>query len=337
MAERWLDPDDEIRLDAVERTLGADNRFTEAAINFAINQQMSLLTADALADWQSGLGWSPDQRVAVLNPGNIPFVELQDLVAVLLSGRSWAGTVSSRSPALLPAFVSDLLETSGEIPADIMDWEDAVAGADLLIASGSDSTMDIIREAAGEEGIPDSRCWIRGHRFSVAVLNGQESQDDLVDLAEDALLHEGLGCRNVSIVFAPDGMRIDPVLDAMAAFRGMFEAPDRTVGQLKMQQALLQAVGQPHAWAEGHQFLISRGEAESQGPAHIRWVPYTNRSEAESWIRGHSHEIQGVFSTMNLSSLPVTVEPLGHAQRPSLTWCPDGRSHVDFLGHKDNP
>ena len=333
VAERWLDPDDEIRQDALERTLEADYRFTEASVNFAINQQMSLLTPEALAAWQSTLGWTPGERVAVLNPGNIPFVELQDLVAVLLSGRTWAGTVSSRSPALLPAFASDLLEVLPETPADIVDWEDAIAGADLLIASGSNETMDIVRVAASEEGIPQSRCWVRGHRFSVAVLNGQESQDDLVDLAEDALLHEGLGCRNVSIVFAPESMRIDPVLDAMAAFRGMFEAHERTVGQLKMQQALLQAVGQPHAWADGHQFLISRGEAEAQGPAHIRWVPYGRREEAESWILAHAQELQGVFSTMNLASLPVTVEPLGNAQRPGLTWCPDGRSHVDFLGH----
>lgn len=337
VAARWLDPEDGIRQDAVERTLEADNRFTEAAISFAINQQMSLLTSEALTAWQDRLGWTPGQRVAVLNPGNIPFVELQDLVAVLLSGRAWAGTVSSRSPALLPAFVSDLLEASPDIEADILDWEDALAGADLVMASGSDETMSVIRAAAVEEGIAHEHCWYRGHRFSVAVLNGQESQDDLVDLAEDALLHEGLGCRNVSVVFAPESMRIDPVLDAMAAFRGMFEAHDRTVGQLKMQQALLQAVGTPHAWAEGHQFLISRGEAEPQGPAHIRWVPYSERGEAESWIKEHAGVIQGVFSKMNLTSLPVTVEPLGMAQRPGLTWCPDGRCHVDFLGHKGTP
>ena len=337
VAARWLDPDDDIRQDAIERTLDADNRFTEAAVNFAVNQQMSLLTPEALTAWQANLGWSPGQRVAVLNPGNIPFVELQDLVAVLLSGRTWVGTVSSRSPALLPAFVSDLLEVDSSIPADLAAWEDALGGADRLIASGSDATMDAIREAADEEGLSADRCWFRGHRISVAVLNGQEAQDDLVDLAEDALLHEGLGCRNVSIVFAPASMPIDPVLDAMATFRGLFEAHERTVGQLKMQQALLQAVGVPHAWAEGHQFLISRGEADPQGPAHIRWVPYAHREEAEAWIAGHHTSIQGVFSTMKLASASVPVEPLGFAQRPSLTWCPDGRSHVDFLGHKDLP
>ena len=336
-AGKWLDPEYPVREDAIERSLEADNRFTEAAVNFAVNQQMSLLTEGALTAWQQDLGWKAQEQVAVLNPGNIPFVEIQDLVAVLLSGRSYRGTVSSKSPALLPAFVSDLLELADWLPADLMDWEEAIGGADRVIASGSDETMDVIRKTAEEEGLSPEQCWLRGHRFSVAVLNGQESQDDLVDLAEDALLHEGAGCRNVQIVFAPESMDIDSVLDAMATFRGMFEAHERTSGRLKMQQALLEAVGHPHAWADGHHFLISRGEAEAQGMAHIRWVPYTDRSEADNWIRRHADSLQAVFSLMQLPGLGVERYPLGTAQRPALDWAPDGKTHVQVLGHKDMP
>jgi len=333
IAERWLDPEYGVREDAVERTLEADNRFTEAAIAFAINQQMALLTSEALRSWQDDLRRSETGRktVAVLNPGNIPFVELQDLAAVLLAGHDYVGTVSSRSPALLPAFVSDLLEEDPSLPADLTDWEDALARADAVIASGSDETMRSIQSAAREEGIPEHACWLRGHRYSVAVLSGHESEDDLVDLAEDALLHEGQGCRSVSLVFAPESMDIDPVLDAFAHFRGMFEAHDRTVGPLKMQQALLKAIDTPHAWADGHQFLISRGAPETQGACHVRWVPYAHRREAEEWIVAHTEEIQAIFSAVALHIDSLAPQPLGTAQRPSLTWCPDGRCHAQFF------
>ncbi|MDE2995449.1 MAG: hypothetical protein OXT73_01720 [Bacteroidota bacterium] len=335
VARQWLDPDYGVREDAIERSLEADNRFTEAALNFAINQQMALLTSEALQAWQTELGWQPNESVAVLNPGNIPFVELQDLVAVLLSGRRYFGTVSSKSPALLPAFASDMLSLVPDLPLDLVDFEEAVGSADRVWASGSDETMDWVREQAAEYGIEEERCWLRGHRFSVSVLNGQESSEDLVDLAEDVLLHEGLGCRNVSIIFAPESLSIDPVLEAMATFRGMFEAHERTAGQLKMQQALLQAVDVPHAWADGHQFLISRGEAEVQAPGHVRWVPYTDRSQAETWISAQASTIQAVFSIMRELKVPCPVEHLGQAQRPSLTWAPDGRSHSSVLGHND--
>jgi len=335
VAAKWMDPEYPVREDAVERTLNAENRFTEAALAFAINQQMALLTEEPLSAWQSVLapGGSPSdiETISVLNPGNIPFVELQDLVAVLLAGHRYVGTVSSKSPALLPAFVSDVLDEEERVEADLTDWEDALAQAERVIASGSDETMAQVKERALNEGLNLSSCWFRGHRYSVAVLSGSESEQDLVDLAEDVLLHEGQGCRNVGLVFAPSSMGIDPVLDAFAHFRGMFVAHERTIGPLKMQQALLKAVDVPHAWAEGHEFLISRGAAEPQGACHLRWVPYHDRADAEEWIRAKASSIQGVFTNVAVDLPTAWVSPLGNAQRPPLDWAPDRCSHAEFF------
>lgn len=335
VAEKWTDPAYPVREDAVERTLAADNRFTEAALAFAINQQMALLTREALSNWQRALAPKgvPEEvkTISVLNPGNIPFVELQDLIAVLLAGHRYVGTVSSKSPALLPAFVSDVLDEEESVEADLTDWEDALAQADQLIASGSDETVAIIHERALKEGLDPGASWFRGHRYSVAILGGSESEQDLVDLAEDVLLHEGQGCRNVGLVFAPKSMSIDPVLDAFAHFRGMFVAHERTIGPLKMQQALLKAVDIPHAWAEGHEFLISRGAPEPQGPCHLRWVPYETRAEAEAWIRAEASSIQSTFTNLAADLTPDWLSPLGSAQRPPLDWSPDRRSHADFF------
>ena len=333
VGEAWLDTDYPVREDAVERTLSADNRFTEAAIAFAVNQQMSLLSKEALLSWQSALGWNESETIGVLNPGNIPFVELQDFLAVILSGRTYVGTVSSKSPALFPAFLADLLEECPAIAADLTDLDDVIESCDRLIAAGSDETMAQVRSMLEREGKEVSESWFRGHRFSVAVLHGRESEDDLVGLAEDALLHEALGCRNVSIIFAPASMPIDPVLDALAAFRGLFEAHDSTKGTLNMQQAFLGALKVPHAFADDHQFLLSRGEAETQQPGHLRWVPIGHQREAEAWIAEHSQSIQSVFSNVQVSSSGLPVGPLGTAQRPPLDWSPDGRSHIQFFRH----
>lgn len=52
----WCDPEHLARISAVEQTLEAPNRFTEPAIAFAINQQMDLVTPEALAAWLDGHG-----------------------------------------------------------------------------------------------------------------------------------------------------------------------------------------------------------------------------------------------------------------------------------------
>ncbi len=333
-AQRWSDYDYPVRQDAVNRSLEADNRFTEAAVTFAVNQQMALLTEEALRSWQEQLGWDEKRTVGVLNPGNIPFVELQDFVGVVLSGASYIGSVSSKSPALFPAFLSDVIEIYPDLRADISDWEDVVESCDILIASGSDDTMLKVSEMADEASIVSEARWIRGHRFSVSVLGGRESKDDLVSLAEDALLHEGLGCRNTALIFAPAAMEIDPVLDCFATFRGTFAAHPATTGSLKMQQAFLKAVSTPHAFADDLQFLISRGEAEPQQPGHLRWVPYENLEEVTDWLNDHTSEIQCVFTSRKLQNIIAGAEIIGSAQRPTLTWAPDQMTHTAFFKHQ---
>lgn len=342
-ATMWSDPDHPTRAEAVEETLAMDNTFTEEAIAFAVNQQMSLLTPKALEAWHRKLGGEGgaggDARarrvIGVLNAGNIPFVEIQDLVAVLLAGFAWRGTVSSRSLALLPRFLDDLRE-SGPIDAEIASLSDVLDTAWALIASGSDDTLTEVRTRASAAGIPDARQWMRGHRYSIAILDGGEDEEERLDLAEDALLHEGLGCRNAALIFAPATLVPDDVLDAFATFRGTFPAHSSTSGSLKMQQAFLEALGTPHAWADGLAFLISKGDAEPQQPGHIRWVAYDSPAEVMEWVKTHQNELQTVFARKDRldrwrERLGRDVEQLGTAQRPALDWQPDGRSHAEFF------
>ncbi|HAY36336.1 MAG: hypothetical protein P8H65_07840 [Rhodothermales bacterium] len=327
----WSDPEIPSRSVATMRTLAADNRFTEEAIAFAVNQQLSLLNESRLEKWANEFESTGMKSIGVLNPGNIPFVELQDLVATLISGHRYLGSISSKTPFLLQAFLDDLLVEARGLPAALLEADQVIASCDRLIASGSDSVMQHVLSKAEEAELPRDACWLRGHRYSVAVLDGRERNEALLDLAEDALLHEGMGCRSVALVFAPKGMDIDPVLDAFATYRGLFPAHSSTRGALKMQRAFLKAVSTPHAFADDDQFLISRGEAEAQLPGHVRWVEYESLVAVESWLDESKDHIQCVFSDGSLRQEHDAWQALGTAQRPALDWEPDGRSHASFL------
>lgn len=330
VARRWSDPEHPARAGAALKTLETNALFTEEAVAFAINQQMSLLTGDALESWQKRLFRMGDVRsIAVLNPGNIPMVGLQDFLAILLSGHSYIGVLSSKCPFLLPAFAGELEEVVPDLSIQFRALVYAVSEADALIASGTDETMEKVASLALEAGIPERNQWIRQSRFSVAVLDGKESEAERESLAEDVLLHEGMGCRNVAIVFAPEKCQPDPYLESFAAFRGTFPAPEPTRARLRMQRAFLKAVDVPHAFADDFQFLVSRGEPEVQAPCHLRWV---DSAQPLEWIEQSRERIQEVFRSQRLARTIQGGMDLGLAQRPNLDWRPDGIDHVDFLG-----
>lgn len=72
---------------------------------------------------------------------------------------------------------------------------------DAVIATGSDNANRYFR--AHYAGIPSL---LRGSRQSVAVLSGRETPEQLAGLADDIWAYSGLGCRSVSLIFAPEGI-----------------------------------------------------------------------------------------------------------------------------------
>jgi len=330
-ARLWEDPAYSHRAEACRKTLTKDNRFSEESIAFAVNQQMSLLTEIDLLAWEDELKTKVSKIVGVINPGNIPLVELQDFLAVILSGHRYLGSVSSKSPFLFPAFLAEIRRQGGHPHATLVMQKDVLGHCQALIASGTTETISEVSSLAKGAGLALSDCWFRTHRFSLAILDGWEDEETLLMLAEDALMHEGMGCRSTAMVFAPTGTGIDGVLEAFAVHRGMFPAHEKTAKSLQMQQAYLDAIQIPNAYAEEFQFLLSKGEPDEQSPGHVRWVTYDDMSFVLDWILHHQDQIQCAYSNERLLEDHPGWEPLGTAQRPSLGWCPDGRSHQSFL------
>ncbi len=334
VATRWLDPAYPQRRAVVEDTLVLENRFTEEAMAFALNQQMSLLTQDALLAWMDGRHVKEWKAVGVLNAGNVPLVGLQDWLAVVLAGAAYRGVLSSRSPHILPAFAFEVLEAFPNLQTDFVTYEELFDDLDAMIASGSEETMQEVAAACAKHNIAVSHQLLRGHKYSIAVLTGKESAQMRENLAEDVLLHEGLGCRNAAIILAPEGLAPDPYLESFAYFRSIFPVHPRTPGSLKMKQAFLAAVDVSHAYGEGMEFLVSKGDPEPQEPGHVRWAEYRTEEELVGWIRDHKEEIQlivaGKGQQGRLDVGPLLVN-FGDAQRPTLDWCADGIDTVDFL------
>ncbi|NBC18665.1 MAG: hypothetical protein GVY18_15280 [Bacteroidetes bacterium] len=337
-AARWRDPEHPPRAEAVAATLEADNRWTEEALAFAINQKMAALTEEALDAWIGEQTAARPRTVGVLAPGLVPLDALDDLLAARLLGHRVVCAPAAGSPALLPAFLDAVQRRLDDDPVQFETSGTVLTLADGIIATATfdedDEPLRWVQTQCDLNGIAPSSRLLRGPCYTVAVLDGQESEEDREGLAEDALLFEGLGPRSVRLVWAPRGLDPDPYFDAFAQFRGVFPAHADTPGALQMQKAFLAAADAPHAYGEGLEFLISRGPPEVQSSGHIRWVAYDALPEVIEWMAGAADHLQNVVARAGvLDTVSGRVEGVlpGQMHRPALGQPVCGHAVVPFL------
>lgn len=136
------------------------------------------------------------KKIGVIMAGNIPAVGFHDLLTVVLSGHICVAKLSSQDSVLMLAFIEKLLEFN---PALNIKIGDKMNDVDALIATGSDNSARYF-----EYYFRNKPHIIRQNRSSVAILNGQESVEDFMNLGHDITDYYGLGCRNISKFYIPE-------------------------------------------------------------------------------------------------------------------------------------
>ncbi len=159
----------------------------------------------------NGLTSGDSRQIGIIMAGNLPLVGLHDLLMVLLAGHQALVRTSSKDAILIRRLVSQF---DPNLQSRIT-FHEALDPQSLsfLIATGSNNTARYLNHRF--EAVPKL---IRGNRYSVAVLTGEESKADLDGLAEDILLYHGMGCRSVSNLLVPKGYRFDNLLMALNRF-----------------------------------------------------------------------------------------------------------------------
>jgi hypothetical protein len=297
VAADWREPDHPPREEAVAETVEAPNRWTEEALDYALNRWMQRLTLEALTDWLGDIEPDAPTPVGVLHGSADPLEGLRDAVAVWASGHTYLGHTADASPALLPTFTRELKKHHEEQDIEFVDEEALFDRATAVMAQPDRGNVDTLQQQCDSHGIPQKRRLVRPTRLAIAVLDGHENDDARGGIAEDLLLYEGGGHRRLALVWAPTDLSPDSYLEAMARFRGVFPVHEDTPGALQMQKAFLEARDEPRAYAEGLEFLVSRGAPEFPQPdGHIRWTEYENLDEVDEWIEDHQDALYAVVA-----------------------------------------
>ncbi|MBX7201879.1 MAG: acyl-CoA reductase [Bacteroidia bacterium] len=191
--------------------------FTSENTRYALAGIAEMLEASALWNWVGKYSWlsrksfTKPPQTAIVMAGNIPAVGFHDLMCVLLSGHHAMVRLSSKDNILPVRLCEWLCEIAPEFSERIQFSEGPLGAIDAIIATGSNNSLRYFDHYFGR--FPHI---FRGSRFSIAILDGTESTESLQKLGTDIFQYFGMGCRNVSRIFIPEGYDFTRFIEAMA-------------------------------------------------------------------------------------------------------------------------
>lgn len=199
--------------DLIQLSQSHNNWFTPENVFFAIQSWAKALSEENLSTWLSNYTFenTAPKKIGLVLAGNIPLVGFHDFICVLISGNHALIKTSSNDQHLIKFLAKYLIALDNRLEDRITFVEGKLEGFDAVIATGSNNTARYFEYYFGSK--PNI---IRKNRNSVAVLTGNESQEELEALGDDIFRYFGLGCRNVSKLFVPKNYNFE------AFFKGMF-------------------------------------------------------------------------------------------------------------------
>ena len=307
--------------EAVEAARIQNAWFTTSNIHSAFRNWGDILRHKTISNWLSAYPtakWS-NQTVGLVLAGNLPLVGFHDVVCVLLSGHRAVIKLSSKDKALIPAFINILESKFPEINDRVQFVNDQLGSVDKVIATGSNNSSRYFSYYFKD--IPHI---IRKNRNSVAVLTGNESDEQLAGLADDICLYFGLGCRSISKIWVPKDYDFDILFGALYKHKDIIHHNGYANNYYYNKAIFL--MNQEPLLDNG--FLILKEDDRISSPiACLYYRYYNDRLEVEQTIAANREDIQCVVSSSDENSHVL----FGEAQYPQLHDYADNIDTMDLL------
>ncbi len=192
--------------------------FIPGFIDLSVDQIVqSFLQRDLLEKWadhyQIPHQVSNPKKLGIVMAGNIPLVGFHDFLCCYINGHHPVIKLSSKDSWLFPVILKFLNQRD---PGYQIETSAMLRGLDAYIATGSNNSARYFDYYFGK--YPSL---IRRNRTSIALLEGNETPEELSALADDVFLYFGLGCRNVTQILVPENYDFVPLLNAFGKYRWM--------------------------------------------------------------------------------------------------------------------
>jgi hypothetical protein len=279
------------------------------------------LSKDPLEKWISNypVKNSSTRKIGVAMAGNIPLVGFHDLLCVLLAGHQLVAKLSTQDSVLMNFIKDSLIEIDPRF-ADKIFYEERLNGLNGIIATGSDNTSRYFEYYF--RNVPHI---IRKNRTSCAVILGEESSEAFHTLGNDIFSYFGLGCRNVSKIYVPEGFDFVPLIKSWESFQPIIHH-HKYVNNYDYQKSIL-LVNQIHFYDSG--FLLLTENQNLVSPiSTIYYEFYKDQNELHTKLSEQEQKIQCIVSVNGWYKKSI---PFGEAQYPHVDDYADGVDTLAFL------
>jgi len=197
--------------------------FTGEFIHHALLGISRMLEKQVLLTWLEAYTRSPysrekSKRVGLVLAGNIPLVGFHDLMSVLATGHEVLAKPSSKDDHLIRKVAEVLTDIDTTFKDRITFTDEHLSGMDAIIATGSDNSARYFEYYF--RNIPHI---IRKNRNGIAILTGEESEEELAGIGEDVFTYFGLGCRNVTKLYIPESYDLTRLMKVFDGYQVLYQ------------------------------------------------------------------------------------------------------------------
>jgi len=298
--------------------------FTPENVLQSVTAIGKVLNKADLTEWLSRYDTDANKaakRVGLILAGNIPLVGFHDVLCVLATGNIALIKASSQDSRLIKHILQMLTDIEPSF-SNQFSFVERLENFDAVIATGSNNTSRYFDYYFGK--VPNI---IRKNRNSVAVLTGDETEEQLFNLGHDIFDYFGLGCRNVSKLLVPEGYKFDFFFRSIEAFQPIIDHNkyNNNYGYNKS----IYLIGSEQHLDNG--FLLLKENPSLSSPlAVVFYEYYTDLESAQDQLNRQSENIQCIITAAPLTVNNQVVN-FGQSQQPALWDYADNVDTMEFL------
>ena len=296
--------------------------FTQESIEITFLNWGKALSKENINKWLAPYNFktiSSSKTVALILAGNIPLVGFHDLICVWLSGHQALVKCASKDLYLLPYMTAFLENEVNEKKFTYTDQK--LENFDAVIATGSNNAARYFDHYFSE--YPNI---IRKNRNGVAVLDGTESEEELIGLGNDMLQYYGLGCRNVSKLYLPRGFDLNLIFGGLYPFADVINHAKYGNNYDYNKAVWLMS---EFDFLENGFFMLKEDTGFSAPISCAYYSYYDTFLEVMDEIENQKEAIQCIISKLDIKN---SIPP-GEAQQPNLWDYADGIDTLEFLNN----